>query len=187
MKKGAYGKIRSVMFVSAISVLILAFAVPFAGAAGAAGATGADGAADEGLSLGSVAPNIIGRTVDGKIFRLNKLDAKLKVVNFWWVKCIPCKKEMPELAELEKKYPDVEFVSVHTSSNDEKGIQAFLDALSAHPTTIVKSTKKVMEMFKFASLPHTVVLDKNNKVVLVLVGFSEKTMEKLNKVLAGAV
>lgn len=180
MKRGGFGKIRFGMFASAISVLILAVVVPFAVAASVAGA------AAEGLSVGSSAPNIIGRTIDGKIFRLYKIDGRLKVVNFWWVKCIPCKKEMPELAKLEKQYPDVEFVSVHTSSNDEKEIQAFLDALSAHPTIIVKSTKKVMEMFKFSGLPHTVVLDKNNKVVLVLVGYTEETMNKLNKVLAGA-
>ena len=180
MKKSAFGKIRLGMVTPTISVLILTVAVSLAGAVGAADA------AEEGLSLGSSAPNIIGRTVSGEIFRLNKLDGRLKVVNFWWVKCIPCKKEMPELAALEKKYPDVEFVSIHTSSSDEKGIEAFLGALSAHPKTIVKSTKKVMEMFKFSGLPHTVVLDKNNKVVLVLVGFTEETMKKLNKALAGA-
>ena len=56
--------------------------------------------------VGEAAPNIFGRTLDNNLFRLSDITNPV-VVNFFWVECKPCVKEMPELAKLEKSYPNV--------------------------------------------------------------------------------
>ncbi len=138
--------------------------------------------AAEGLVVGSKAPNFLGRTLDGKVFRLNKSEGKLKVVNFWWVFCKPCVVEMPELIELEKKYTDVKFIFVHVYAKDNDKIPGFLKNLGITPSTVVLGNSKLLTLYKFQALPHTVVLDSNNKILLVLSGYTEENMKKIIEV-----
>ena len=56
------------------------------------------------LEIGQTAPQIVGRDVSKALFALSRMDAKPKVLNFFWVGCLPCKKEIPLLAEKEKQY-----------------------------------------------------------------------------------
>lgn len=139
--------------------------------------------AAEGLKVGDIAPNIMGRTLEGKIYRLNKSQAKVKVLNFWSAKSITSKMEMPQLAKIERKYADVEFVSVHAVKLPREQIVAFLGTLSSSPSKIVMSGKKVQQLYKFETIPHTVVLDDQNKVLLTITGYSDDNMKKLEKIL----
>jgi len=136
---------------------------------------------EEGLSVGETAPNLIGRLTTGGFFRLNSVDAKLKVINFWWIKCKPCKKELPEIAELEKKFPAVKFFAVHTVELPRETIVEFINSLPKGPSNVVMGNSKMLELFRFQSLPHTVVLDGKNRVMLVITGYTENNMKKLEK------
>ena len=139
--------------------------------------------ASEGLTVGSVAPNIMGRTLGGKIYRLNKSAAKIKVVNFWSVKSLTSKMEMPQLAKLEQQYAGVEFISVHAVKLPKEEIIAFLGTLESVPSKIVMSGKKVQQLYKFETMPHTVVLDDQNKVLLAITGYASNNMKKLETVI----
>lgn len=137
----------------------------------------------EGLDIGSKAPNIMARTLDGKIFRLNKINAKLKVINFWWVLCLPCKAEMPELAKLEELHTEVKFVAIHVVKVGKPEIISFLSDLSKAPKNVVMSNKRILTLYKFQALPHTVVLDKDNIVRLVISGYRENTIELIKNII----
>lgn len=133
----------------------------------------------EGLKVGSRAPNIFGRKMDDSPFSLSKDATGAKVINFFWVKCLPCKKELPELAELEKKYPKVRFVSVHADAAYTKELPDYLSDIGRHPSIIVVADKIIMDRYAFKAFPHTVVVDKDNKVLMTMSGFNEANMEKL--------
>ncbi len=137
----------------------------------------------EGLEIGSKAPNVMARKLDGKIFRLNKINAKLKVINFWWILCLPCKAEMPELAKLEELHPKVKFVAIHTVKVGKAEIISYLNTLTKAPKNVVMSNKKVLTLYKFQALPHTVVLDKDNIVRLVISGYRADTIEQIRKII----
>lgn len=138
-----------------------------------------------GPKKGTVSPDFMGRTVEGKLYKLSRDVKQPKVINFFWVYCTPCKLEMPELAALEKKYSKFKFISVHTVESDGDKVDAFLKKLSAYPSTIVLAGNRLKALYKYPGLPHTVVLDKDNKVLLNLVGFSEANMVKLEKFIKG--
>jgi len=138
-----------------------------------------------GPDKGKPAPNLMGRTFDGKLYRLSKYKGRPKVINFFWIYCKPCKEEMPELAALEKKYPNVDFISVHTEEMAQEKIEAFMKKLSGAPSKVVMSTSSVKKQFQFRGLPFTTLLDKNNKVKLNLTGYTEANMRKLEKALKG--
>jgi serine/threonine-protein kinase len=143
----------------------------------------ATGFAAEGLKVGVTAPNIMGRTLGGKIYRLYKSEAKLKVLNFWWVRSLTSKTEMQQLAKLEKQYPGVEFISVHSVSVSREKIIAFLEVLSGSPSVIVMGNKKVQQLYKFQTIPHTVVLDNENRVLLAITGYTSENMKQLEEII----
>ena len=133
-----------------------------------------------GPAVGQPSPSILGRTLDDKYYRLKHDTGKPKVINFFWVNCIPCKKEMPELAILEKQYKGVKFISVHTEEEKTETVVKFLKALPGAPSNIVMTSGGVKEAFKYYGLPHTIVLDADNVVLMNLSGYTPENMNRLS-------
>ena len=133
------------------------------------------------VTVGEPAPNIFGRTLDDKLFRLSDIKNSV-VVNFFWVECKPCVKEMPELAKLERLYPDVQVISVHVGDEDKTTVSSFINKLSAYPKTIVVASPRVKDSYQIRALPHTVVI-KEGKIVVIIEGFNEKGMTRLQQTL----
>ena len=139
--------------------------------------------ASEGLQIGTKAPNFFARSLDGKIFRLYKAGTMPKIINFWWVSCLPCRKEMPELASLEKQHPKIKVLAVHTVSRDNNKIPSFLKDIGSAPSNILMGSESLLELYKFKSLPHTAVLDGANNIRLVVSGYTEENLKKLKKII----
>lgn len=145
----------------------------------------ASGYATEGYGpeIGQLSPNIIGRTLDDQPYRLKADVGTPKIINFFWVSCIPCKAEMPELAQLEKRYPKFKFIAVHTKKESLETITKFIKSLPGAPSNIVLTSSGMQEAFNYLGLPHTVVLDSNNIVLMNLVGYTPDNTKRLNEVL----
>lgn len=144
-----------------------------------------------GLDIGDEAANIVGRDIKGGLFSLSRANKKPKVVNFFWVECMPCKKEIPLLANKESLYPNVEFIVVHTESNPKTGsnyniqdIQLFIETLNKAPEQVVLASPRVKTSFGIKGFPHSVLLSADNKIEDILVGFNNKTIAKLEAWLA---
>ena len=61
-------------------------------------------------SVGKKAPDFTLKTNQGKNLRLNDFRGKVVMVNFWATWCAPCRKELPYLDALYKKYKKKGFV-----------------------------------------------------------------------------
>ena len=136
-----------------------------------------------GPKIGQVSPNIVGRTLDERWYRLEKDLGTPKVINFFWVGCVPCRKEMPELAVLEKHYPKVKFMAVHTERETPENVINFIKSINGAPSNIVLTLGGMQEYFQYLGLPHTILLDKNNVVLMNLSGYTAENMQKLNTAL----
>lgn len=137
----------------------------------------------EGLAVGEKAPNIIGRDMDGKLFMLSKMEPGKKVVSFFWVNCLPCKKELPEMAAMAKKYAAVRFVAVHAADDRDNKLPGFLKEIGSHPAPVIADAS-ITERYKFKAFPHTVVLSEDNRALMVLSGFNEDNMKRLDAFLS---
>lgn len=140
-------------------------------------------AQESGPEIGQPSPNFIGRTLDDKLYRLKNDTGSPKVVNFFWVNCKPCRQEMPELAQLEKHYTGVKFISVHTQDEKPENVVKFVKALQGAPSNIVLTTGGIQETFQYLGLPHTILLDSNNVVLMNFTGYTPDNMQRLNKAL----
>jgi len=133
--------------------------------------------------VGEPAPGFIGRQPDGKLFRLSD-NAGPKIINFFLDTCVPCIAELPELAAMEKKYPDVKFIAVHIEQKPESVIIEFLARLKGYPGKVVIGNSRIAEMYEVKSVPHTVAVDGSENIVLSLAGYTKANIAALEKWLA---
>ena len=67
------------------------------------------------IASDKVLPQVIGRDWDGNLVSLRReFNERPMVVNFWATWCAPCKKELPELVNLESNHQGVDFIFIHS-------------------------------------------------------------------------
>jgi thiol-disulfide isomerase/thioredoxin len=71
------------------------------------------------LAIGSVAPEIEGRDVGGKPFKLSDYRGKVILLDFWSLTCPACVAEFPRLRQLVKRFEDQPFVLLGINSGDK--------------------------------------------------------------------
>jgi thiol-disulfide isomerase/thioredoxin len=132
---------------------------------------------------GLEAPKLTGRSLDETTYRLLSDKTSPKLLNFFWVECVPCREELPELAKLEHLYPKVKFISVHASGESTEVVSQFIKKLAGAPSNIVLTHPDVKKFYQIEGLPHTILLDRNNVVVANIVGYTPDNMKLLKKIL----
>jgi peroxiredoxin len=128
-------------------------------------------------------PDLSGNMVSLKDFR-----GKIVFVDFWATTCVPCRKSLPELAELDKKYRDKGLVILGLSvddpdSFDNKYVSEFKDKYKVE-YPILRADAKMMKDYlgvKEAFLPTLVIIDREGKIVDIHVGFDPGGPEKALK------
>jgi thiol-disulfide isomerase/thioredoxin len=113
--------------------------------------------------------------IDGNKLKLKDLEGKIVVLNFWFIGCPPCRKEIPELNKMAMGYandPNVVFIAVGL---DMKGdIKQFIKTspLAYH---IVDDGRSYADEYGIHLFPTNVVLDKDGKVKFHSVGYAKNT------------
>ena len=134
--------------------------------------------------LGKTAPNIYGKTLNGDFIRLSDLPAPM-ILNFFWVECIPCKEELPELARLEKEFTETTFVTVHVEHAKQEQIVEFLESVPAYPSNVILASPRVKDNYRgkrnSLPLPVTYIVNKDRKIIDVIYGFNFSGMQTLNQ------
>ena len=122
--------------------------------------------------------------------KLSDLKGKVVVLDFWTLCCINCIHIMPDLAKLEKKYPnELVVIGVHSAKfeneKDTKSIkQAVLRYELAHPV-VNDAEHAIWDRFGVRSWPTVVVIDPEGNLVGQVQG--EGNYELLDKTIAKLV
>ncbi|MEU6403692.1 TlpA disulfide reductase family protein [Streptomyces sp. NPDC046985] len=149
--------------------------------------TGSDGIATVPQGDRKPAPDLSGKTIDGKQLDLASYKGKVVVLNVWGSWCAPCRAEAPNLVKVaeDTAAEGVRFVGVNTRDTSTQPATAFEQSFGVPYPSLYDPTGKLMLRFKRGTLnpqliPTTIVLDRNGKIAArALQGLSEEKLRKM--------
>lgn len=119
--------------------------------------------------LGLTLPDLAGQPQ-----ALSQWQGKVLVVNFWATWCPPCRKEIPDFAEVSLKLSEqpVQFVGLSIDAADK--VQAFQDE-HAVPYPLLIGTPQTLQLAadfgnQAQALPFTVILDRDGRIAHIKLG-----------------
>lgn len=119
---------------------------------------------------------------DDKPLSVAALKGKPLVVNFWARWCGPCRKEIPDLAEMHEKYKARGLVIVGVAVEDpgnRDSVREFARAYEMNYTLAIAGVQQGVELMQAlgntkSGLPFTVVIDRGGKIVARKLGAMSK-------------
>jgi len=135
------------------------------------------GAGPPTLKVGDVPPDVFGRSSTDKPIHLGDYRGRLVVVSFWATWCVPCRKELPVLVNLEKKATreKVVVLSVNWKQGREqfREIKKIFEAMHTDVTLISDESGRAGDAYGVKGIPHMVIVGKDGKIVAIHIGYSE--------------
>jgi peroxiredoxin len=103
--------------------------------------------------------------LDGTKWTLKDLSGKVVVVNFWATWCPPCRKEMPDLETLYKRFKGQGLVVLAISDEDAGKVRPFIAEQKATYPILLDPGRKVNQLFEVEGIPKSFVYDRSGKLV----------------------
>ena len=144
------------------------------------------------LKVGAVAPDITGRTPDGKELSLSDFKGKYVFLDFWASWCAPCRREIPYLKEALAYSGESDNIVVLSYSIDDEyedwtGCIAGNELVHrnwVHISTLKGWNSEGIELFSVKGVPYTALIDPEGKVVQFELR-GEEMVKKLKKIVDG--
>jgi thiol-disulfide isomerase/thioredoxin len=140
------------------------------------------------VAVGKEAPDIKLPTPEGKELSLSSFRGKLVLVDFWASWCAPCRKEMPNVVKVYKKYHDKNFEIFGVSLDQD--MNRWVEAIKSDGITWPQVSdlkywnSEVVKTYGIEGIPFTVLVDKDGKILAK--GLRGPELEKaIENVLAG--
>ena len=156
----AKGLLGAAVVIAGIVLLVVAFSGGFGGST------------DRGTALGASdwlavpAPRATFARLDGGEASIGDYRGKVVILNLWGTWCPPCRREIPELVDLQDDLleHDATVVSIAVDSGAEEGIRSFADEFGIDYPIWLASTDDAVRHFKAIGFPFTLLIDREGYV-----------------------
>ena len=111
---------------------------------------------------------------------LSALKGRIVVLNFWATYCIPCRKEMPDLAAIQNEFAafGVQVIGVNTDEAEarDKVLQFVREMKVNFPIWVGGSTEHMVRFGLGTGLPGTVVIGRDGRIVKIISGVVDQVV-----------
>lgn len=129
---------------------------------------------------GFIAPAFELPDQEGSIRSLAEFRGSPVIVNFWASWCSPCKAEMPALERVQKRHPDIMFLAVNVTSQDDQAAALQFLANNGITLQVLFDTQGfASQKYQINGLPTTFFLDSDGIIQDFVIGgpLSETELE----------
>jgi peroxiredoxin len=103
--------------------------------------------------------------LNGKSWTLKDLKGKVVLLNFWATWCPPCRKEMPDLELLYRRFGSQGLVILGIDDEEAEKAKPFIAQQGITYPVLLDPGRKVNTLFQIEGIPKTFVYDREGKIV----------------------
>jgi len=129
---------------------------------------------------GSILPNLRAADMKNEFINTNSLRGKIVVMNYWFLACGPCVREMKELNKIVVDYSNKGVIFLGITFDERKALERALPKLD-FKYTIIPGQEDYIHKLKINEFPTHVILDKEGKVVVSFADSGPSTIYWLRK------
>ena len=108
----------------------------------------------------------------GKPVALADLKGQVVLINFWATWCGPCRKEMPLLEQIQKKYAPLGFTMLGVNvEEDTRLMEAFLKDVPVTFPILLDPANGVSKLYNVSAMPSTVIVDRKGNLRFIHQGY----------------
>ena len=127
------------------------------------------------IKVGDKAPEFSLSNINGEMVSLSDYKDNIVMLIFFASWCPSCKKETPDLIELQETYGDKGFSVIGIAGVSAEEAKNFAEELDINYSVLVDDDDKVSDQYgPVESIPAMFLLDKNGNIVKTYVGLTEK-------------
>ncbi len=104
-------------------------------------------------------------SMDGKTYSLDALRGKIVLLNFWATWCPPCRKEMPDMEILYRRFQQKGLVVLAVSDEDRETVAGFLAKQKYTFPVLLDPGRNVHDAFSVEGIPKSFIFDAEGKLV----------------------
>ena len=126
------------------------------------------------------APALQVNDLDGKPISLDDAKGKIVLLNFWATWCGPCRAEIPDLIELQKKYKDqLAIIALATDEDEPAEVKKFAQKAGIN-YRIGMATDPLRDVYGgIPALPTSFIIDAQGRVVQKHIGLNDPSIYEL--------
>jgi thiol-disulfide isomerase/thioredoxin len=123
--------------------------------------------------------------IENQKINLKETRGKVVVLNFWFIDCAPCRKEMPDLNDMVEAFKGNDSVLFISIALDPKAkLEEFLKAFTFR-YKVIDNGRFLAEKYGIKSYPTHVIIDQEGKVAFHTMGLGPQTVYWIRKTITG--
>ena len=128
------------------------------------------------------APNFTLKSLDGANIKLSEQAGDVVMINFWASWCGPCRKEMPLLNALHKRYQPLGFTVLGVNvEQDTRLARDFLGDTPVDFPILLDAGNEVSRLYDVVAMPTTVLVDRDGNMRYLHKGYQDGDEKKYLK------
>jgi peroxiredoxin len=108
-------------------------------------------------------------SLDGKQYTLAGLRGRIVLLNFWATWCPPCRKEMPDMEKLYRKFESSGLTVLAVSDEKRETVESFLAKTPYSFPVLLDSDRKVHTAFGVEGIPKSFIFDREGRLAALAI------------------
>ena len=124
------------------------------------------------IAKGAPVPNVSGTTLDGGFVDLSTLRGHPVVINFWGPSCVPCREEMPLLAQKVKQHSASGLVILGVLTDDPvEPARTFAAQFGGTWQTVIDPGGAIKRAYRVLNRPQSYFVDRDGILRSIQIGY----------------
>ena len=127
-------------------------------------------------SASNLAPDFTLKLTDGKDIKLSDHKGKIIIIDFWATWCPPCRRGIPDLVEIQKKYQkDVLIIGISLDNETKSDVVPFIKQYGINYPVVYGTMEVIKAYGNIQAIPTSFVVDQAGQIVDQHIGLVDKS------------